>query len=390
MSQPPPNPFPEEREANRRYLLNAVDSIADELVANRDATEEAGTLAPGSVEALKRVGLFRLKGPRELGGAEAHPVVQMDVIEAVAMLDPAASWCMFISSAVSGQSLARVSDQAVEEMLEDDWPCMAGSLRPAGSARRVDGGYHVSGRWAWGSGVPHADWVSVPVFCDDPAPLVQAVVPARDTTIHDNWHVMGMKGTGSNDFELIDHFVPDHRITDITRTPIRRGGPLYRMGMPGYVVNEHGSFAYALGRLALATTIATAVEKKRGYLDRSSIADREVFQRAIGQGTQRMNACRLLMADVVERLFDATVDGGANPELQAEARAAAVWCTDEALDVVASLHRYTGGSAVMLDNIMQRCLRDLYTVQSHLVVSDSAYEIHGQLLLGLSDDAPLR
>ena len=71
-------------------------------------------------------------------------------------------------------------------------------------------------------------------------------------------------------------------------------------------------------------------------------------------------------------------------------RAAAVWCTDEALDIVSSLFRYAGGSAVMLDHVMQRCLRDLYTIQSHLVVSDSAYEIHGQLLLGLSQDAPLR
>lgn len=385
------NIFPAEREVNREYLLAAVASIADVLVANREKTEEGRTLAPASVEALRESGLFMLKAPREVGGAEAHPVVQMDVIEAATMADPAAAWCMLISSAVSGMALARLSDEAVEEVMADGFPYMAGALRPGGSARRVDGGYRVSGRWAWGSGVPHADWISVPVFCDDPAPLINAVVPSSAATLHDTWHVMGMKGTGSGDYEFDDVFVPDHFATDMARTPPRRGGTLYRLGMPGYVVNEHGCFAYAIGRLALKTMIETAVEKKRGYVGGTSIADREVFQRAVGEGTLRMNACQLLMADAVERLFDsAEQHGEPTPTLQAESRAAAVLATDEALDVVGTLFRYAGGSAVMLDNIMQRCLRDLYTVQSHLVVSDSAYEIYGQLLLGLSEEAPLR
>lgn len=383
------NPFPADREANRRYLLDAAAGIAETLVANRNKTEDLRTLAPDSVAALRESGLFKLKAPREVGGAEAHPVVQMDVIEAVVMSDPAASWCMLISSAVSGMSLARLADEAVEQVLAAGHPFMAGSLRPGGSAIKVDGGYRVTGRWAWGSGVPHADWVSVPVLCDDPAPVVNAVVPIDQVTLHDTWHVMGMKGTGSGDYELDDVFVPDPFVTSMAM-PQRRGGALYRLGLPGFVVNEHGCFAYAVGRLALKTVTETAIEKKRGYAGGISIADREVFQREVSRGTQRMNACQLLMADVVERLFDSAGDGTPPPAMQAEARAAAVWCTDEALDVVSTLFRYAGGSAVMLDNIMQRCLRDLYTVQSHLVVSDSAYEIHGRLLLGLTEDAPLQ
>ncbi len=385
----PANPFPIDRQANRQHLLAAADSIAETLAANRDRTESLRTLAPDSVAALRESELFKLKAPREVGGAEAHPVVQMDVIEAVAMADPSASWCMLISSAVSGMSLARLSDEAVEEILDRGFPFMAGSLRPGGSATKVDGGFRVSGRWAWGSGIPHAEWVSVPVFCQDPAPIINAVVPIEQVATHDTWHVMGMKGTGSGDYELDDVFVPDHFVTEMTK-PQRRGGALYRLGMPGFVVNEHGCFAYAVGRLALKTVTETAVAKKRGYAGGISIADREVFQRAIAQGTLRMNACQLLMADVVERLYESAADGPPPPAMQAEARAAAVWCTDEALDVVATLFRYAGGSAVMLDNIMQRCLRDLYTVQSHLVVSDSAYEIQGKLLLGLSDQAPLQ
>ncbi len=378
------SPFPADREANRQYLLDAADSIHDVLVANRDKTEDMRTLAPESVNALRDSGLFKLKAPREVGGAEAHPVVQMDVIEAVAQADPAASWCMLITSAVAGGNMARLSEEALDEVLQQGFPFMVGSLRPGGSARRVEGGFHVSGRWAWGSGLPHADYVSIPVFCEDPAPMIHAVVPIDRVTLHDTWHVLGMKGTGSGDYELDDVFVPDAYVTPISR-PQQRGGALYRMGMPGYVVNEHGCFAYALGRLAIKTLIDSAVEKKRGYLGGTSLADREIFQREISRSTQRMNACRLLMADAVERLFDASTDGPASPQIQADARAAAVWCTDEAIDVVSTLFRYAGGSAVMLDSVMQRYLRDLYTVQSHLVVSDIAYEEQGKHLLGFTD-----
>jgi alkylation response protein AidB-like acyl-CoA dehydrogenase len=96
------------------------------------------------------------------------------------------------------------------------------------------------------------------------------------------------------------------------------------------------------------------------------------------------------MIDVLERLFDASVGGEAPIALQAEARAASVLCTDEAIAVTSALFRYAGGSAVMLDDPLQRILRDLYTAQSHLMVSDAAYEALGKLRLGLTDKAPIR
>lgn len=384
------NRFPSDRADNRRYLLEAVDSIAEVVTANRDRSEADRTLAPAAVEALRESGLFMLKAPREVGGAEAHPADQMDVIEAMVRLDPAAAWCMFITSAVSGSILARLGDAEVDEVTADGYPFCAGSLRPGGRAERVDGGFRVSGRWAWGSGLPHADWVIVPVFTDDPdRPLVSAVARASDVTHHDTWFTLGMRGTGSIDYEFDELFVPDRFAIDV-RLGQRRGGALYRLGLPGFVVNEHGSFAYALAQAALDDMIATAIEKKRGYGPAVSIADREVFQRLVGQGFQRINACRLLMADAVSRLYDGAADGPPSSALVAESRGAAVWCTDEALDVVGALFRYAGGSAVMDGSLIQRYQRDLQTVQSHLMVSDSAYELHGQLLLGLIDDAPLR
>ena len=128
------NRFPPDREANREYLLLAVSGVAGALAAGRDESEQARRLSTTSVEALRESGLFMLKTPREVGGAEAHPVTQMDVIEAVVMIDPAAAWCMFITAAVSGASLAQLPDEAVDEVLANGFPFMAGALRPGGMA----------------------------------------------------------------------------------------------------------------------------------------------------------------------------------------------------------------------------------------------------------------
>ncbi len=384
------NQFPEDREANRVYLLEAVDSVADALAAGRDESEQLRRLSPTSVEALRSSGLFRMKSPRVLGGAEAHPVTQMDVIEAVTMIDQAAAWCMFITASATGATLSILPDDTVEKVLADGFPFMAASLRPGGAARRVDGGYRVSGRWAWGSGVEHADWVTVPVFCEGDGPrLVRTLVPAGDVIVHDNWHTLGMRGTGSCDYELDDVFVPDGFAVDVVSGEPPKGGALMRLGLPAFVVNEHGSFAYALGRLALRTATDNAVSKKRGYLGAASLADRQIFQRTIGQGTIRMNACALAMADAMERLFDSAADGPPDPAIVTEAQAAAVWCTDEAIDLVSELFRFTGGDAVMDGSEMQRILRDIYTVQSHLMVSTVVYEQYGQIMLGMTEGGAL-
>ena len=137
------------------------------------------------------------------------------------------------------------------------------------------------------------------------------------------------------------------------------------------------------------TATETVKQKRRGYVGGSNVADRESFQAAIVTAELRIKAARLLMVDTSERLLASAHDAAAPVALQAEARAAAAYCTSEALAVTTDLIRYAGGSAVMSGEPLEKILRDLYTAQSHLFVSESAYEILGRLRLGLTDQAPL-
>lgn len=378
----------EDEDALRTSLLAKVRSIESTLAEAGPSSEVGRTLAPAAVAALRESGLIAMKSPRVFGGAEAHPTVQMDVIEAVTRIDPAAGWSLLIAAGIGARVLSTVPDAVAQEMLGGgSFPYFAGSLKPGGSARPVDGGFEVSGRWSWASGIGHADFVAVPVFREDRQGLIWAIVPFADVTPHDNWFPLGLKGTGSADFSLERVFVPE-RFVPRTATAVR-GGALYRLGY-GSAAHEHGVFACALARSALDAALETAAEKRRGYGPQQGIRDREVLQAAVGEAEMRIAASRLLMSDVAGRLFDSAAEGDAPIELQAEARAAAVFCTDQAVEVTTRLARLAGGGAVMQGSPFERLLRDLFTAQAHLFVSDSAYENLGRLRLGVSDEAPLR
>lgn len=384
--------FPVERVEKRQALLRAVDSVRDILAAGATEGEELRTLPPASVTALSDSGLFLLKTPAVLGGAEADPVTQLDVIEAVSAIDPAAGWCLFICADTLGLSGAFLSDSAVAEIFSGGIPKVAGTIVP-GKAVPAPGGYRVTGRWSWASGIRHADWVFGNVIVareGGPRELRFCLFPVAKVEIHDNWHVMGMKGTGSCDYSVSDLFVPEGFTYDFSSSEPLRGGPLYRLGWPAYVINVVAAFALGVGRRALNSIIDLAQSKRRGYGKKIALADRAVFQRAIAESDLRLRAARALMVELLEKAWS-TVCAGRTPEpvLQAEMRGAAALVVDVALEVTASAFRYGGGTAVFQPHILQRCLRDLYTAATHQIISDYSYEIYGQFLLGLPGADPM-
>ena len=208
--------------------------------------------------------------------------------------------------------------------------------------------------------------------------------------IHDNWHVSGLKGTGSCDFSVADLFVPEAFTIDLRTWEPKRGGPLYQLGFPGLLINELAGFALGVARRSLDAIIDLAQTKRRGYGKQTVLAGREVVQRVIGEGDLRLRAARALAFEIFEKDWQ-TVCAGQKPsaELQVEMRGVTTLVTDVALDVATLAFRYRTGSASHLNSILQRCLRDLQAGAAHLMVSDSAYEIHGQCLLGVDVVDPM-
>jgi indole-3-acetate monooxygenase len=378
-----------DRAATRRALLDAVDRVRGVVTDGADEAERLRTLPAATVTALNDTGLLGLKLPTVLGGAEADPVTQIDVIEALTAIDPSAGWCLMVGATTAALPGVFLADEALRVMLTDAgaMPLAAGCYMPTGQAIAEPGGFRVTGRWAFASGIRHAAWVSGSAWVvRDGVPSAERrvfVVRTAEVDVHDTWHVAGLRGTGSCDFSVKDHFVPEPFTWDIERAQPRRGGALYRLGLPAFVTNEHAAFALGVARRALDAVIALAAGKSRG-LKPTPLVGRGTFQRFVGEAELRLRAARALAVELNEAAFTTVGVGERLTARQhAELRSAAVLATEVALDVVTRAFRYAGGSAVYNTSVLQRCLRDLNAGAQHFMVSDSAYEGLGQLLLSL-------
>ena len=383
--------FPLEREAKRRVLMDAVDSVRDTLEAGAQEGEETGTLPRASVDALYESGLLRLKLPHVLGGAEADLVTQLDVLEAVSEIEPSAGWCLMIGAASLGGVAAFLPDDAIEEIFAGGKPpTTSGVFAPFGSAEPVDGGYLLNGRWSFASGIRHSQWVSAGARVVSQngghPPQIRATLRTSDVTIHDNWQVMGLRGTGSCDFSVNDLFVPQSFAYDVSVNEPVRGGGMYRLGRPGFVTNEHSAFALGVGRRALNAVLEVGASKTRGYTSVNPLARRSAFQRMLSEADLKLRAARALNVEILEKAWQVAIGGQTPPApLQAEMRSVCSYSTDVAAEVVTQAFRFAGGAALFESSVLQRCLRDINAGAQHQMVSDTAYENHGQFMLGLPD-----
>jgi alkylation response protein AidB-like acyl-CoA dehydrogenase len=379
--------------ALRAQLLARVESLQHTLEAGIAASQAGRTLAPDSVAALREAGIFTLKLPHELGGLEPDPMTQVEVIEAVSYIDASLGWTVCIGNGAISLT-AFFPDEGIATIFKDGRiPTMAGVFKPVRGVM-VPGGVRVTGRWSWASGIRHAEWVAAHVLVDgeagQPPSSFIVAMPIEDVTIHDNWHVSGLASTGSCDFSSDDVFIADAFMFDLQKLEPKRGGPFFRMGLPGLLINEFMGLYFGVARRALDEMVALIAPKQRGYGKPNAVADRGVVQRVIGEGDLKLRAVRALAMEILGQAW-ATVRRGDTPSVaqQVDMRAVTVLAAETAVDIAAKAMRYGGGQAIFLNHVLQRCLRDLETAAVHLFVSDVAYEHRGQLMLGRQVPDPL-
>lgn len=379
----------------RQELLAQVRAIAPDLEALRDADEANGTLTGETVALLDEAGLFRLKLPRELGGHEADPATQLLVLEEMARANISAAWCTMVGATGVSQPGAFLPDEAISTIFAGGKvPRFATVGMPMGKAVAVEGGYRVTGRWSFASGVRHSAWISTTAITECPGgsePL-KVVIPTASVELHDNWDVVGLRGTGSCDFSAENLFVPEAFTWRQTGEVPKRGGPLYKLGFPGYVANEHAGVALGLARAALDRFVAKETERSRSYVPgMPALATRPVIQDAIGRMALKLRGARLLAIDANEAVWQTLEAGGeADVQQQCELRAAATFATEAAIEIVTDVFRHAGGSAIYVQNALQQMLRDINTAAQHRMVSAAAFENLGQVLLGKPDVNPMQ
>src|SRR5580693_5147677 len=400
-----------------------MTELRDELVAgihaNREKFESAGdraeelrTLPHDAVAILRSLGLFWLKTPAELGGTPLAPVEFSDVIEELAYVDTSTAWAAMIGAGCNGLTGGWLPEEGARQIFGEGpdgvRPVVAGQLAPRGAGHPVRGGYLVSGRWGFSSGIVHADWligafkpvgdgtaasrldgtVAGPPAVDGAegaaetgfGRMVVFLVPKAQAEVIDNWHVAGLQGTGSLDFSVDGIFVPSE-LTYELGSPAVRGGDLFRLGMPAFVSNEVPPLAIGLARRAIddITELATHTARFPGG---PTVSERAVFHHELGRAEVRVRAARAVHREAMAAAFASAAAGAApTEEQQLAVTTASVYAVETCADVVSDLFKFGGGRALALSNPMQRHLRNVLAARQHVALSEENYETAGRYLL---------
>jgi indole-3-acetate monooxygenase len=359
-------------EAQARRIGDVACGMSDEIDAERRL--------PGKLVGLLRdSGLLRAGAPTEVGGLELPPATALRCAEAVARGDASAGWC--VSIAITSSLLAAyLPESSRGELFGDGRGIAAGVWAPRGTARRVSGGVVVSGRWAFCSGITHADVLFVGCMLDDQPRIV--ALPTSDVRVLDTWHTLGLRGTGSHDSVADEVFVAADRVFSIFDGPVI-GRALYRFPPFGFFALAITAAAMGNARAAIDNLIELARGKKSGASTRT-LAERGATQAAVAAAESALESARALYYQAIDDAWGASQRPEPVPiEARTRLRLAATHGVRTAASVVSSMYDLAGGSAIYDDSPLQRRLRDAFTATAHFQVNEASRELPGRLLLGL-------
>ncbi|MFL2759765.1 MAG: acyl-CoA dehydrogenase family protein [Dehalococcoidia bacterium] len=373
--------WPTEQLEKRQALLNAVHQTKDAIETHFKESEEQGHLSQATADALLAAGLLGLKLPLELGGAEADPVTQMMVISELANIDTSAAWCTMVSATNVGSAGAFLPDKGIEQVFrKGNHPMIAGVGMPFGEAKKVDGNsFEISGKWPYGSGIKTSTWVTAGAKVNQEVNTVEirAILRKDEVQIIENWDVSGLRGSGSNDFSAEKVRIPNYMTWAGDDSP-KRGGNLYNIQRPAFVVFGHAGIALGTARRALKEITSYSQERTRRWPGQNTISSNAIFQSDIGQLDLKLRAMNALAVQEFEEAWRYAQEGKKLSEKeQAKIRAIGSWVTKESLDIVTKSFQYAGGTALNKNNSLQQCFRDMYAAAQHFMVSGTHFESYG-------------
>ena len=360
------------------------------IEANAERSEMHGTMPAEVVDALADAGLFWLLVPREVGGLEADATTALEVFEELAYADGSTGWSAMANATTSCFASIYTPDEAVEAMFGSEMGIHAGMLGPMGQATVVEDGYLVSGRYQFGSGSGHANWLGAGVMelvDGEPAvselglPAMRVVfMPKERTEFRGNWDVMGLAGTGSFDYEVDEVVVPEAFSFLLLEASPQRGGPSYGIGLFGLTAIGHAGFALGVGSRALVEVLSIAKAKQR--LGAGPIAEQQLFQHEFAMHDAAMRAARSYTYEAFAEAEAAVVEHGmASLVEQQRMRQATTYATRIAADAARFAYTWAGSSGLRSPSVVQRCFRDIHAGTQHLYVDNNTLTGYTEAML---------
>jgi alkylation response protein AidB-like acyl-CoA dehydrogenase len=377
-------------------LIDAARHILPVIRDHNEEAERERRLSKSVLNALTDAGLLRMWTPRSLGGLEVDPLTAARVIEEVAGADSAAGWTLFNPSAYAF-ICARLPDEGAEEIYRNGANALiTGPFHPPIEATPVAGGYRLTGRAPFASNCHDATWIArtamvmdgdTPRLSASGAPeVLLAFVPIEACEIIDTWHVMGMRGTGSDDIAMTNLFVPQARTFPLVPefTPgAHYQGPLYQVSVMGNLAATFPPIVLAIARQALDAVYAIA-QGKTPFASTTLLRERTTAQVKLAQAEAMLRSARALLYDTLGEVWEQTL-AGEPPSLgqRADLLLAVAHATASAAKVVELAYNVAGTSGIYTKNPLERHFRDIQVLKQHGFASENRYETVSQVYFGL-------
>jgi len=308
-------------------LVSEISALHSQFDATAAESEELGDAPPALVDLMRQIRVPMIKAPLEAGGDRLLLADQCRYFTALSYSNATAAWTGFNHAGAAAAAGSRLPDEGVELLFgSDPSPFLAAVALPTGTFTRVDGGVLVNGTWNYASGVRHADWAMLTAIEASETPSVTLVViRTAEATVHGDWNVMALKGTGSVSITAKDVFVPTALTVDPMEPP-KRGGSIFGLNYPVFVAGENLGFTFG----ACTRFIDELVVYARG---------------------------------------------------EAGVTAMTAYCTETAVAAISRLMSFAGAGALFNTSPLQRCFRDAQGSAQHLVASNLSLDKYGATLL---------
>ena len=371
------------------------------LVAERAAAAEQERRPDDEVRAaLRRSGYFYLYVPRRFGGLEYDPDTYISATLPIAEACPSTGWTACFA-AEHNWLIAQYPEATQAEVWgKTPYVIAPSAASPPGTATPVEGGFRLSGRWKWGTCVMHADWVMLNALqpVEGGLPIARMMLmPADRVEVIDSWQMAGMAATGSNDMRVDDLFVPQDYQFEVQ--PVRsgrgNGRAIYGAGLYGSPMLPNLCVTASIPALGAARqAISLCRQRLQAHVKlgstTTSVEKPAAQMRLARADLLARSAERTIRSAAWENLSLGDIDEPAQTTERIRLRAEIAIAVQQCVEAVRTCCEAVGSSVHALDNPMQRLLRDVQVMQSHIVYDlDVATELHGRALVGLPPNSLL-
>jgi 3-hydroxy-9,10-secoandrosta-1,3,5(10)-triene-9,17-dione monooxygenase len=393
-AEPQPAPQPA-RTAGSEKFLNRIAALLPQIHASAAETERLGRVPDDIVQALTEVGVFRAVQPRQWGGLELDLATFHEGMVLIASACASTGWVASVVG-IHPWQIALFADETQREVWEVDADTRASSsLAPTGSVRRVNCGFHLSGRWHFSSGVDHCGWALLGAVVPDDgsgAEFRTFLVPRKDFSIdHESWQVTGLAGTGSKDIVIAGAFVPEHRTHSIV--------DVYHGRDPGFAVNDRPYFrlpwrlvfGYTIAAPAIGAAVGALDAFVEQYRTRVSayggppVAQDSAMQRPLARALIAIDTARTRVGATWAELQSLLESRQTIPyERRVQALYEAALAHDRCTRAIYELMGVNGGRTMRADGTLQRFFRDLLAMRNHPAANvEFSAKLYAQAKLGM-------